>query len=93
MRPENRAALSGDRSRFREMTLQDLKGNDRLAWGRPDDVLEKLMAEAESLGSNTLLLSFNRGAMPHEMFMAQLQRFGEEVLPALRAHEITKVPV
>ncbi len=92
VRPENRAALSGDRSRFREMTLQDLERNDRLAWGRPDDVLEKLIDEAEALGANTLLLSCNRGAMPHEMFMAQLQRFGEEILPALRAHEVTTTP-
>ena len=64
-----------------------------MAWGRPDEVLEKLIAEAKALGSNTLLLSFNRGAMPHEIFMTQWQRFGEEVLPALRAHEVAKVPV
>jgi hypothetical protein len=31
--------------------------------------------------------------MPHAMFMEQLRRFGAEVLPALQAHQITKVPV
>jgi hypothetical protein len=34
----------------------------------------------------------NRGAMPHEMFLNQIRRFGKEVLPHLQAHEITRVP-
>jgi len=45
------------------------------------------------VGANTLLLNFNRGAMPHAMFMEQLRRFGAEVLPALQAHQMAKVPV
>jgi len=31
----------------------------------------------------------NRGAMPQEMFLEQLHRFGSKVLPALKAHEVT----
>jgi len=27
------------------------------------------------------------------MFMEQLRRFGAEVLPALQAHQVTKIPV
>jgi hypothetical protein len=33
-----------------------------------------------------VLVSLNRGAMPHEMFMEQVRRFGADVLPALQAH-------
>ena len=93
VRPEHRAALSGARSRFRDMTIADLERNDRLPWGRPEDVRDTLIAEAEGLGANTVLLNFNRGAMPHAMFMEQLRRFGAEVLPALQAHQVTQVPV
>jgi len=38
-------------------------------------------------------IGFNRGAMPHEMFMEQIRRFAAEVLPALQAHEVRTVPV
>jgi len=30
----------------------------------------------------------NRGAMPHDMFLEQLRRFAQDVLPALQAHEV-----
>ena len=30
----------------------------------------------------------NRGAMPHAMFMEQLRRFANDVLPTLQAHEV-----
>ena len=43
------------------------------------------------LGSNVLLLQFNQGAMPHEMFMNQIRRFASEVLPDLQRHTVTKV--
>ncbi len=93
VRPEHRTALSGERSRYRDMTLTDLERNQALPWGRPEEVRDRLIAEAEGVGANTLLLNFNRGAMPHAMFMEQLRRFGAEVLPALQAHPVTKVPV
>ncbi len=93
VRPENRAALSGERSQFRDLTIEDLKRNDELAWGRPEEVQDKLISEAEALGSNIVLLSFNRGAMPHPMFMDQLERFGADVLPTLQTHQVTKAPL
>ena len=40
-----------------------------------------------------MLLNFNQGAMPHDMFVRNVQRFGEEVLPAVQAHTVTKVLV
>jgi hypothetical protein len=90
---QHRTALSGERSRYRDMTLTDLERNQALPWGRAEEVRDRLIAEAEGVGANTLLLNFNRGAMPHAMFMEQLRRFGAEVLPALQAHPVTKVPV
>jgi hypothetical protein len=30
--------------------------------------------------------------MPHRQYMEQLRRFGREVLPALQAHQVTRVP-
>jgi len=93
VRPEYRAALTGERSRSRDMTLADLERNQALPWGRSEEVQDKLIAEAEGVGANTLVLHFNRGAMPHAMFMEQLYRFGAEVLPALQVHQVTKVPV
>jgi hypothetical protein len=41
----------------------------------------------------SLLLQFNQGAMPHAMFMNQIRRFAEEVLPEVRRHTVTKVAV
>jgi hypothetical protein len=52
-----------------------------------------LIALADSLRANTLLLNFNPGALPHELFVQNLQRFAKEVLPALKTHEVTTVPV
>jgi len=64
VRPENRAALSGEHSRFRDLTMDALRNNDELAWETADKVCDKLIAKAEALGTDTLLLSFNRDAMP-----------------------------
>ena len=33
------------------------------------------------------------GAMPHEMFIQNVERFGKEVLPAVQAHAVTTVPI
>ncbi|MEE8517844.1 MAG: LLM class flavin-dependent oxidoreductase, partial [Dehalococcoidia bacterium] len=79
VRPENQAAANRDRS-FRDLTMDDLANDEALAWGAADEVTSKLIAEAEALGSNTLLLSLNRGAMPGDQFKDQIQRFAKEVL-------------
>jgi hypothetical protein len=31
--------------------------------------------------------------LPHEMFMEQIRRFARDVLPALQAHRIARVPL
>ena len=61
--------------------------------GTFEQVRDDLIDLADSLGANTLLLNFNQGALPHERFVQNLQRFAKEVLPALQAHEVTTVPV
>jgi alkanesulfonate monooxygenase SsuD/methylene tetrahydromethanopterin reductase-like flavin-dependent oxidoreductase (luciferase family) len=65
---------------------------EHMAWGTPDEVVEKIIAEASQAGAGTVLLMCNRGAIPQEMFLNQLKRIGEEVLPRLQAHNITAVP-
>ena len=70
--------------------METIEHQDRLCFGRPDEVRDSLIDLAESLGTNALMLHFNRGAMPHDMFMNQIQRFGKEVLPGVQAHEVTK---
>jgi hypothetical protein len=38
------------------------------------------------------VLNLNLGALPHAMFMEQIRRFARDVLPALHAHEVKRVP-
>jgi alkanesulfonate monooxygenase SsuD/methylene tetrahydromethanopterin reductase-like flavin-dependent oxidoreductase (luciferase family) len=64
-----------------------------LPWGTPAEVTERIIAAADRTGAGTVILSFNRGAMPQEMFVEQIRRFAREILPALQAHEVSKVPV
>ncbi|HXH10653.1 MAG TPA: hypothetical protein VNP04_12945 [Alphaproteobacteria bacterium] len=71
----------------------DLERNERMAWGSPEQVCDTFIELAESLGSATVILTFNQGAMPHAMCVRNLQRFGKEVLPALQAHAVTAVPL
>ena len=89
LRPENRDDFLRALQGFRTMTADDLKRNDRLCWGSPAQVRDQLIGLAEALGSNILLVQFNQGAMPHEMFMNQIRRFSTEVMPDLRRHKVT----
>ena len=91
--PENRDDFLRALQGFRHVTMEDLKRNERLCWGTPAEVRDALLGLAEALGSNILLVQFNQGAMPHEMFVRQIQRFAAEVLPDLRKHTVTKVAV
>ena len=89
VRPENLPAVSGARERFRDMTMDDIvRDAEHLPWGTPAEVRERIIAAADHAGAATVLVNLNRGAMPQDMFMEQLQRFGAEVLPALQAHRV-----
>jgi alkanesulfonate monooxygenase SsuD/methylene tetrahydromethanopterin reductase-like flavin-dependent oxidoreductase (luciferase family) len=94
VRPENRRAAALLREDFRNMTMADVERMaENLPWGTPDEVAERIIAQAEAAGANTVQIGFNRGAMPHDMFMNQIRRFAAEVLPRLQAHEVRTVPL
>jgi alkanesulfonate monooxygenase SsuD/methylene tetrahydromethanopterin reductase-like flavin-dependent oxidoreductase (luciferase family) len=94
LRPENRAAAFDDSNRLRDLTMDEIvKTAQEGPWGTPKRVADRIIAEAERLGSNTLIVSMNRGAVPQEMFLRQIRRFGTEVLPILQNHAITRVPL
>jgi alkanesulfonate monooxygenase SsuD/methylene tetrahydromethanopterin reductase-like flavin-dependent oxidoreductase (luciferase family) len=94
VRPENLAAVSGARERFRDMTLADVERDaEQMPWGTPDEVIERIIAAADHAGAGTVLINMNRGAMPQEMFMNQIQLFASKVLPALHAHRVTRTLV
>jgi alkanesulfonate monooxygenase SsuD/methylene tetrahydromethanopterin reductase-like flavin-dependent oxidoreductase (luciferase family) len=90
LRPENREDFLKALQSFRRMTADDLGRNERLCWGSPAQVRDQLIGLAEALGSNTVLVQFNQGAMPHAMFVNQIRRFAAEVLPDLRRHTVTR---
>ena len=94
MREENRSAAGLDREKMKAMTVADVEkriDDKLLAWGEAKYVADKLIADAEHYGANSILLNMNLGAMPHDVFMAQIRRFGKEVLPRLQAHEVKQV--
>jgi hypothetical protein len=66
---------------------------EQMPWGTPDEVTRRIIDAAESAGANTVQVSLNRGVLPQEMFMEQIRRFAAEVLPALQAHKVTRVPI
>jgi alkanesulfonate monooxygenase SsuD/methylene tetrahydromethanopterin reductase-like flavin-dependent oxidoreductase (luciferase family) len=93
IRPENRQAAERARADFRNMTMDDVaRQAENMPWGTAREVTERIIAAADRAGSENVLVTFNRGAMPHEMFIEQIRRFAADVLPALQAHQITRVP-
>jgi alkanesulfonate monooxygenase SsuD/methylene tetrahydromethanopterin reductase-like flavin-dependent oxidoreductase (luciferase family) len=94
VRPENQRAAALLREDFRNMTLADVERMaEQMPWGTPAEVAERIIGQADAAGANMVQIGFNRGAMPHDMFMEQIRRFAAEVLPALQAHEVTTVPL
>lgn len=96
IRPENQAFAQMDRSKIRLTNLEDVEKRVKdgaLAFGSPKDVADRLIEKAEQMGANRILLNLNLGALPNDMFLEQVRRFGREVLPRLQAHEVKRVPV
>jgi alkanesulfonate monooxygenase SsuD/methylene tetrahydromethanopterin reductase-like flavin-dependent oxidoreductase (luciferase family) len=93
VRPENLRAAANLRSEFRNLTMDQLEEQaEHMPMGTADEVIERIIDAAESAGANQVQLALNRGALPHDLFMAQIERFAREVLPALQAHEVRTVP-
>lgn len=92
--PEHVAAAQRARMELKNLTMDDIRrAAQDMPWGSPDEVTQRIIAEADACGANTILLHLNRGATPHAMFMNQIRRFGQEVLPALHAHTVKDVPL
>jgi alkanesulfonate monooxygenase SsuD/methylene tetrahydromethanopterin reductase-like flavin-dependent oxidoreductase (luciferase family) len=93
VRPENRAAASRPRAEFRSITAEGVaREAEDWPWGTGEEITQRLIEDADHAGAESILVSLNRGATPHEMFMNQIRRFAAEVLPALQAHQVTRVP-
>jgi alkanesulfonate monooxygenase SsuD/methylene tetrahydromethanopterin reductase-like flavin-dependent oxidoreductase (luciferase family) len=93
VRPENLRAAANLRSEFRNLTMEQLAEQaEHMPMGTADEVIERIIDAAESAGANTVQLAMNRGALPHDLFMAQIERFAREVLPALQAYDVKTVP-
>ena len=93
VRPENLRAAANLRSEFRNLTMEQLEEQaEHMPLGTADEVIRRIIDAAESAGANQVQLALNRGALPHDLFMAQIDRFAREVLPALQAHEVKTVP-
>ena len=93
VRAENLRAAEFNRGDFRNMTMADMERlADRMPWGTPQDVADKIIRLANHTGAGTVQVNFNRGAMPQEMFLEQIRRFARDVLPILQAHKIDHVP-
>ena len=93
VRPENQRAALNLREDFRNMTEADLERQaEQMPLGSADEVAARIIDAAESAGANQVQIAMNRGVLPHELFMAQIERFAREVLPILQAHEVKRVP-
>jgi alkanesulfonate monooxygenase SsuD/methylene tetrahydromethanopterin reductase-like flavin-dependent oxidoreductase (luciferase family) len=95
VRPENAAEAVIDREKFRALDRPDVEAkvaSGELAFGNPKEVTERLIEQAEAVGANKLLINVNFGAMPNDLFMEQVRRFGRDVLPKLQAHQVTRIP-
>lgn len=89
VRPENLPALAGERSAYRDATPESVaRAAEHLPWGTPDEIVQRIIDDADHAGANTVLVSMNRGAMPQDLFLNQIRRFGTEVLPRLQAHTV-----
>jgi alkanesulfonate monooxygenase SsuD/methylene tetrahydromethanopterin reductase-like flavin-dependent oxidoreductase (luciferase family) len=92
--PENLRAAQFAREDFRGLTIADVERQaEHMPWGTADEVARRIIAAAESAGADTVQVSLNRGVLPHEMFIEQIRRFARDVLPALHAHKVTRVPL
>jgi hypothetical protein len=92
--PENRRAAQFAREDFRGLTMADVERQaEQMPWGTAAEVTERIIEAADTAGADNVQISLNRGVLPHEMFMEQIRRFARDVLPALQAHRVERVPL
>jgi hypothetical protein len=94
VRPENLRAAQFAREDFRNLTMADVERQaEEIPWGTAEEVTRRIIEAADSAGADNVQVSLNRGVLPHEMFIEQIRRFARDVLPALQAHRVTRVPI
>jgi alkanesulfonate monooxygenase SsuD/methylene tetrahydromethanopterin reductase-like flavin-dependent oxidoreductase (luciferase family) len=94
VRPENQQAAALAREDFRNLTLADVERQaEAMPWGAAEEVTRRIIAAADAAGADCVQLSLNRGVLPHDMFIEQIRRIARDVLPALQAHAVTRVPL
>jgi alkanesulfonate monooxygenase SsuD/methylene tetrahydromethanopterin reductase-like flavin-dependent oxidoreductase (luciferase family) len=85
--------LAEDTTVFNEWTIDTVRqAAQAMPLGTADEIVERIVAECNDAGANNVLLVCNRGHMPQDMYLNQIRRIGEEVLPRLQAHNVTCVP-
>ncbi|WP_305097201.1 LLM class flavin-dependent oxidoreductase [Croceibacterium aestuarii] len=93
LRDGAKGTLAEDDTVFNEWDIDTVRGAaQHMPLGTADEIVERITAECSDAGANNVLLVINRGDMPHEKYMNQIRRIGEEVLPRLQAHNVTVVP-
>jgi len=93
LRSGPKGTLADDSTVFTEWTEDTVRAAaEHMPIGTADEVTERIIAECDAAGAESVLLVCNRGHMPQEMFLNQIRRIGSEVLPRLQAHKVTTVP-
>ena len=67
------------------MSFEEIVANDMVLLGGPAAVAKAILRIAGQLDLMGLTLVFKLGAMPYDMVQRSMIRFGEEVLPRIRA--------
>ena len=93
LRQGSKGTLAEDDTFFTQWTMDTLRAAaENMPLGTPDEIVERIIAECDQAGAESVLLVCNRGHMPQEMFLNQIRRIGTEVLPRLQAHKVKSVP-
>jgi hypothetical protein len=88
-----KGTLAEDDTVFNEWSMDTVRAAaENMPLGTADEIVERIIAECDDAGANNVLLVCNRGDIPHDMYLNQIRRIGEEVLPRLQAHNVTFVP-
>ena len=92
LRHGTKGTLAEDATVFHEWTMDAVRDFvEQMPIGTPDECVEKIIHECDEAGAEHVLLVCNRGGMPAEMYMNQVRRIGNEVLPRLQKHKVTRV--
>lgn len=93
LRHGSKGTLAEDATLFNEWTLETVRAAaENMPLGTADEVIERIIAECDEAGADSVLLICNRAHLPQEMFLNQIRRIGAEVLPRLQAHQVKVVP-